>query len=874
MKRKLPLVSLLAIATSCSLLSCSGGDTKQYDDLVAPPTYTEDSFQIHYYRADRKFSSRALWLWDYPSGEGKEYAFNGVDEYGAIAAYPLSEFSETILDDGLGFIVKSAGSWSLKDPDGDRVVHFSKFDKDENGIYNIFLKSGDEKIYSNADRVEADSIISAQFTSATTIEVETNNVIDRYKIYRDEEMLLDQQLTTPTTGFRYTLTSAMSFDDVYSVEVRFKDSEKVLTSGVSMTGLYKTEEFEEAYNYGGELGVSVSGGITDFKVRSPIAQAIKLRVYDSGTPTSLSVLGSDEHRDYEMIKGEKGVWETSINEDLSGKYYTYLVTNSTNKDKEIVDPYAKSAGVNGLRGQIVDFTKTNPEGWGEVSNTTANDRKATVVYETHLADITSSKSWGGDAEKAKLFAGAYESGTTYVENGTSYTTGFDHIKELGVNAVQFIPIFDQANDEVNKSFNWGYNPLNYNCLEGSYSSDPYDGYTRIREFKELVKAYRQAGISIIMDVVYNHVNNAVGSNFDVLMPGYYYRYDSKGNLSNGSGCGNETASEMPMFRKFMIDSTEFWASEYKLGGFRFDLMGLHDLSTMNALVANLKTIDPNIVVYGEPRTAGTSTLSDVDSAKQVNGINYEGYGQFNDQMRDALIKGGLNSATSLGWVDNMSSKTSDGDISKIEGGIKGITMTTSNPITDPNKTTNYVTCHDNYTLYDRFMATNQFRDNDSKLKAMNLLANSIVLTSQGTSFMLSGEEFLRSKGGDSNSYESSYSVNELDYSRKADYPDLFENYKKLIALKKSEGALHLNDPANKQKISFFKSDDNNMIGYKIRTDEKEYAIVATNGYSSATLPTVDLDGYDLYLDTLSETKELIKATRLSSFETLIAYKNI
>jgi pullulanase len=874
MKRKLPLVSLLAIATSCSLLSCSGGDTKQYDDLVAPPTYTEDSFQIHYYRADRKFSSRALWLWDYPSGKGKEYAFNGVDEYGAIAAYPISKFSETILDDGLGFIVKSVGSWSLKDPDSDRVVDFSKFDKDENGIYNIYLKSGDEKIYSNAEWVEADSIVSAEFTSTTAIEVATNNAIDRYKIYRNEELLLDQELTTPSTGFRYTLDTKMSFDDIYSVEVRFKGTQKVLNSQVSMNGLYKTDEFEEVYDYDGELGASVSGGITSFKVRSPVAQNIKLRVYSNGTPTSLSASGSDDHQDYTMVKGDKGVRETSVNKDLSGKYYTYLVTNSSNKDKEIVDPYAKSAGVNGLRGQIVDFSKTNPEGWDEVINTTDNDRKGTVVYETHVADITSSTSWGGEEAKAKLFSGAYETNTIYFENGTSYTTGFDHIKELGVNAVQLLPIFDQANDEINKSFNRGYNPLNYNCLEGSYSSNPYDGYTRIREFKELVKAYREAGISIIMDVVYNHVNNAVGSNFDVLMPGYYYRYDNKGNLSNGSGCGNETASEMPMFRKFMIDSTEFWASEYKLGGFRFDLMGLHDLRTMNALVANLKTVNPNIVVYGEPRTGGTTTLSDTDSAKQANGVNYEGYGQFNDQMRDALIKGGLNSATSLGWVDNMSNKTSDGDISKIEGGIKGITMTTSNPITDPNKTTNYVTCHDNYTLYDRFMATNQFRDNDSKLKMMNVLANSIVMTSQGTSFMLSGEEFLRSKGGDSNSYESSYSVNQLDYSRKADYPDMFENYKRLIALKKSEEAFHLDEPANKQKISFFKGDDNNMIGYKITTETKEYVIVATNGYSANTLPTVDLEGYTLYLDTLSEDKELTKATELSSFETLIAYKNI
>ncbi len=254
--------------------------------------------------------------------------------------------------------------------------------------------------------------------------------------------------------------------------------------------------------------------------------------------------------------------------DLEGKYYTYVVTNPLFNKKEIVDPYAKLTGVNGLREMVVDFSKTNPIGWNN-SKMNEYSRTELTVYETHVADVTSSETWNGSKENSKKYAGMYESGTTYTENNVTVKTGFDHIKDLGVNAVQLLPIFDQANDELatdDKAFNWGYNPLNYNSLEGIYSLNPHDGYAKIREFKELVKAHNDAGINIIMDVVYNHVNGAANSNFDVLMPEYYFRYDGNGKYSNGSGCGNETASEHSMMRKFIIDSTEFWATEYHLGG--------------------------------------------------------------------------------------------------------------------------------------------------------------------------------------------------------------------------------------------------------------------------------------------------------------------
>ena len=441
-----------------------------------------------------------------------------------------------------------------------------------------------------------------------------------------------------------------------------------------------------------------------------------------------------------------------------------------------------------------------------------------MVYETHVSDITSSKTWKGSEANRYKFLGLIEENTTYTQDNTTVKTGFDHIKELGVNAVQLLPIFDQANDETSMTFNWGYNPLNYNVLEGSYSSDPYDGYARIKEFKQVVQAFNEAGINVIMDVVYNHTSGLVGSNFDVLMPGYYYRYTNDGVASNGSGCGNETASEMPMYSRFMKDSTAFLASEYKLGGYRFDLMGLHDLDTMNELVSNLKTVNENIVVYGEPWTSGTTTLSSSKQSVQANGNKYEGFGQFNDQMRDALIKGGLSSDEQVGWVTSNSAGTAS-DVSKIIAGVKGITQAGVS-ITDPDKTVNYVTCHDNYTLYDRIHAAGVSENVDK----MATLANAVVLTSQGTAFILAGEEILRSKQGDKNSYESGYEINELDYSRKITYQDVFNNYKDLINFKITKDAVikaeRIREAFQKKGIKMYGSSMTNQQ-FPILTDEQK-----------------------------------------------------
>ena len=853
-------------------------------ELGDAPKYDEESFMFHYWRPDGKYADWNMWIWEENHG-GDAYQFNGKDDWGVIAAYPYSMF-ENLASNQLGFIIRksvSGNEWAEKDlGGGDLYVFIDKLEKDENNIHHVYVVSGFANIYKDSDYNMYSVIELAAFADTSTAVVRANMPISKYKFYKNGELVEDnakagnaKRVSIPVSDFDFTAG--------YKAEVTIVNGD-VLVANISKALVLGDKTFEDAYYYSGDdLGaIYGSNGHTVFKVWSPLSSAIKLRIYQTGTPLALG--GSDAYEEFDMVKGDKGVFSYDHPNDLRGKYYTYVVTNGDYTAREVVDPYAKSAGVNGARGMIVDFSQTNPDGWASVAPH-PYDRKELTVYETHVSDVSSSKTWGGTAANAKKIAGMYESGTTYTEGSTTVSTGFDHIKELGVNAVQIIPFFDQANDEVNMEFNWGYNPLNYNVVEGGYSSDPHDGYVRIRELKELIKAYNEADINIIMDVVYNHTAGAIGSNFDVLMPGYYYRYNGSAALSNGSGCGNEIASDHKMVRKFIIDSVKFWTSEYKLGGFRFDLMGLHDLETMKELTKEAQKINPNIVIYGEPWNGGTSTLPDADSAKQMNGDKYEGYGAFNDAFRDGLIRGGLAGVTETGWITT-NSTVAVNDFSRIKFGIQGITACSSH-IEDPNKTVNYATCHDNYTLHDRAIKTGLYTDekDGDKLEKMNVLANSVVFTSNGTSFMLAGEEMLRSKkfidkdGKEQlsgNSYNLSYETNELDYSLKIKHPDMFESYKKVIALKQNLTGLHLNIE-DSEKINVYYNGTYSEFDYKITdtTTNREYWIFHVNGLGESATTAHDLSGYTLYWSTVEkDAKEITSSTKLQPYETLIVYKSL
>lgn len=881
--KKTKLLGVVSLLFISGLVACQGNptssngssisSTNKVTDVDYPtsiPLMEESSVQIHYSRRDNKYAPWCLWLWNLSGGEGRIYDFNYQDNFGVVASYPLSSFGANMEQGKLGFIVRQKSSWT-KDVDSDRSIDFSSLEKDNNGVYHIYLFSGDKNIYTNPDKEMLDEITYAKFVSGSTIACETNKPISHYQIFENDNLIVDKDQNN-LNGFYHKLDKDGEINKSYRVKLTFTESQQILEREVSVSGLYSTKSFNDKYYYDGELGAIYSKESTTFRVWSPISTKMYVRIYDSGTPVRInSAVGNDNFQEFPLEVGEKGVFEKTIQGDLQGKYYTYVVYNNQNKNgKEIVDPYAKSAGINGLRGMIVDFEKTNPQGWNDF-DIHDYDRKELTVYETHVCDVTSSDTWNGSKENQKKFLGLIEEGTTYTKDGKTTSTGFDHIKDLGVNAVQLIPIFDQDNNETNPQFNWGYNPLNYNVLEGSYSSDPYDGYARIKEFKKVVKAYNEAGINIIMDVVYNHVSSLDASNFNALMPGYYFRYDGQDVPYNGSGCGNETASDNKMFAKFMIDSTSFWAKEYKLGGFRFDLMGLHDISTMNSLAQELKGINENITIYGEPWTGGTSGLSESLQAKQINANKFVNVGQFNDQMRDGLIKGGLNGPTAQGWITN-SSKVDMGNVNQIMAGVKGITKSSTYEIADPDKTVNYVTCHDNYTLYDRIKAAKV--TDETVTRKMSVLANAVVFTSQGTTFMLAGDEMLRTKGGNSNSYNASYKVNELDYSKKIDYPEVYENYKNLIAFKQDTDGLHLNkDEINQINVESF--DNGSVLKYTIQdtTNNREYVIVHSNGVKGKS--PIDLSSYNVYLDTLNmyEKDSALNSITPAEYQTLIAYKN-
>lgn len=857
--------------------------------------YDAIGFTIHFNRKDNNYSTWGLWLWE-DGKEGGIYEFEGTDAYGAYVTFEFSEWSANLEQSRLGFIVRKLDSWT-KDYDSDRFIEFSKFTVNPSGYYDIYLKSGDKTMYTNAAGEVADIVEKFELSKPVNnflVWFQLNKEYESYTLYYGDKELVSSAtqatdvntLIATNNKLQYNLgTSMPDITKEFKLVVKFKLSGKEQTVFADKSTLYKNKAFADAYTYNGELGAIYEPSKTTFRVWSPISSEIKVRVYETGTPASATINGkkvtfkngSDQYQEFAMNRIENGAWEYVYEGNHEGKYYTYVVTNSSFKNREIVDPYAKSTGINGYRGMIVDFSKTNPLGWDDVKVHNIPSTSLTV-YETHVADVTSHISWGGSLENAKLFKGLYETGTTYTAGNITVSTGFDHIKELGVNAVQLIPIYDQANDErpdndetrtdgSKRAFNWGYNPLNYNSLDGIYSSNPYDGYAKIIEFKELVKAYNEAGINIIMDVVYNHVAGLDGSNFDVLMPKYYFRYRS-GVASNGSGCGNETASEMPMYRKFMIDSTEFWAKEYKLGGFRFDLMGVHDVTTMNELVANLhENVNSSITVYGEPWTGGTIALSGT-AASQANMHKFEGYGQFNDKIRDALIKGGLNSATAKGWVTNNSTVNSI-DVNELINGFKGITLSKE---TDPSKSISYVTCHDNYTLYDRIKASGT--TNEILVKRMAMLANSCVFTSQGISFMLAGEEMLRTKGGNSNSYEASYAVNAIDYTLKVKHLDMFNNYKALIALKQNANVFGKDAQQIASDVTIEQNDNGSLIIMRVKDtlNKVEYIICHSNGVSGTKV--VNLEGYTLYLDTLNQsTLQLTTSTTISPYQTIIATKS-
>ncbi len=592
----------------------------------------------------------------------------------------------------------------------------------------------------------------------------------------------------------------------------------VLFTGVTLTLSAARQADDAAYlswpSYAGEdLELSVNETGTHFRLWSPEAQAAEVLIYDTGRNTpAVDTL--------EMKKAEQGTWTASVNKQLYGKYYTFRIKHNGRWLAETPGVWAKAVGVNGSRAAIIDFASTNPEGWAADRGPVVENITDAVIYEMHHRDFSVDPT-SGIANKGKFLA-LTEADT---KSPQGQKTGIDHLKELGVTHVHILPSYDYNSvDEANlpaNQYNWGYDPYNYNAPEGSYSTNPSDPATRVREMKEMVKSLHDAGIGVVMDVVYNHTANNDDSNFSLTAPGYYYRHRPDGSYSDASGCGNETASERRQMRDFIVNSVKYWAKEYHIDGFRFDLMAIHDIETMDSVAAALKEINPSIFVYGEGWTAGDSPLPVERRALKENVAKMEGIAVFSDDIRDA-VKGHYSNAADRGFATG---KPGNEETVKI-----GIVASTAHPQVDyskgnnskfayasaPTQIINYVSCHDDLTLTDK-LAKSMPGSTEADRQRAARLAQTIVFTSQGTPFMFAGEEVFRDKKGVHNSYKSPDSVNAIDWTLKDTNREQFDYYRELIRLRKSHPAFRMTTAdAIARHIKFDKTDRDNLISYSIK----------------------------------------------------------
>ena len=614
------------------------------------------------------------------------------------------------------------------------------------------------------------------------------------------------------------------------------DKEEEVSEENSVSSVEELDKL--AYN-GDDLGAAYTKGATTFKVWSPTADRVQVLIYATGSDEED---GSKYISSNEMTYDEKnGVWSATVKGDLLNKYYTYNVFTGK-KSKETVDIYAKAAGVNGNRGMIVDLAATNPDDWDKDKHVSVDNQSQAIVWEVNVKDFSNDPASGISAKNRGKYLAFTENNTTVNASGTS-TTGMAYLKELGVNYVQFLPIFDFGSvDEASKEdqFNWGYDPKNYNVPEGSYSSNPYDGNVRINEVKQMVQAIHNNGMGVVMDVVFNHTYEGARSWFNITVPDYYYRFTESGTWSNGSGCGNDTASEHLMFRKYMVDSVVYWAKEYHIDGFRFDLMGLHDVETMNAIRAALDELEggEKILMYGEGWSLGTNAEPGTVMATQRNMSRLsDRIGAFNDGIRDG-IKGSNFNASEGGYVQG----------GQGQANVKsGITAEVGNWAKFPTQTVTYNSCHDNYTLWDKLVATSgsidDYKFRDEKLVSMNKLAAAITLTSQGINFFQAGEEFARTKHGDENSYRSSSKINMLDWERRNDYSDLVQYYAGLIEIRKNFAPFTDPTETSVKNIDFIQNLPKGVIAYTLKndlTDDKQWKQVAVMFNASSEDVEVEL----------------------------------
>nr|WP_269808213.1 type I pullulanase [Bacillus pretiosus] len=757
---------------------------------------------IHYKEQSGNTKDWNLWLWG-ENANGKSYEFTGEDEFGKYAKINIDGDYDRV-----GFIIRT-NEWE-KDG-GDRWIENIK-----DGRAEVWILSGDDKVYTSKPSSDL-SIQKATIDSFNEITVTTNvpfhikeRKIEIEGIKIKDISPYDINSGNITNKVKIITEQKIDLKQTYKVKI-----ENVADTYTEIGKVIRSEEFDHSFYYGGnDLGNIYTPQHTKFRVWAPTASEAKLVTYKKWNDK----IGTEIN----MQQSEKGTWKAELTGNQKGLFYTYKVKIG-DRWTEAVDPYVRAASVNGDKGAVVNLEETTPEKWKTNKKPKFKNPEDAIIYELHVRDL-SIQPESGIKHKGK-YLGVTEKGT---RGPKDVKTGLDHMKDLGVTHVQLLPIFDYASvneENLNEpQYNWGYDPKNFNVPEGSYSTNPYEPTVRITELKQMIQTLHDNNLRVVMDVVYNHMYNAAESNFHKLVPGYYYRYNEDGTFANGTGVGNDTASERKMMRKFIVDSVTYWAKEYNLDGFRFDLMGIHDYETMNEIRKAVNQIDPSIILHGEGWDLNTPLAAEL-KANQKNAEKMKGIAHFNDNIRDGL-KGSVFEEKENGFVngkENMEDRIKKGITAGIDYDINSSTYQ------DPEQVLTYVEAHDNHTLWDKLELTNP-GDSEEVRKQMHKLSSSILLTSQGIPFLHAGQEFMRTKYGDHNSYKSPDSINQMDWLRRAAFNNEVDYMKGLIDLRKKYAAFRMTSAEQiKKQVSFIDA-PKNVVAYSIKGNgnKNEYFMVAHN----------------------------------------------
>ena len=761
---------------------------------------------VHYNRTNA--ADYEAWIWSDTKG-GAFYDFAKTDANGnGVATFVIDD---PHYDNKVTVEIRIDDDWNIKDGGGKRYIDISDVLSGTVDFYTSQDASGGNRVLAD-DTLTGAKVKKVEYnrdtnkmvvTTAKPIYGDISNVFTLTRVSDSKNLTIEGITVAQVDGvYTYTIDIAEDLTSTEAVLKSYVMNFGGFTYSVTMPNIYSSSEFEDVYTYDGDdLGATYAPESTTFKVWAPTADKVELNLYATGSDeeegaANLGTFAMEKQKT--VVEGEEtfqGVWIKTVEGDLKNVYYTYSVSVD-GRVNEACDPYARATGVNGKRAMVVDLDSTDPEGWEEDYRPhTDMDYTDAVIYELHVRDMSIDESSGiSESNKGKYLAFT-EEGTTVDADGDGVgdgeiSTGIDHLTELGVTHVHMLPIYDYGSVDETKldeaQFNWGYDPVNYNVPEGSYSSNPYDGNVRVNEMKQMVQSLHDNNINVIMDVVYNHVYDAGNFCFNQIVPYYFSRTNADGSYSDGSGCGNDTASERNMVRKYIVDSVLYWAEEYHIDGFRFDLVGLLDTETINAVVDAVHEVDPDIIFYGEGWEMGTATSKDVSMTKQGNSSMVPKFAFFSDTIRD-LLKG-KNDETSPGYINGLK-----GQEEAIANSFMGKPWWTDNP----SQVVNYASCHDNYTLKDKINVTTSTYTEEQRIK-MNNLAAAIYLTAEGIPLIHAGEEMLRTKVDEDgnvihNSYNSSDYVNSLKWDNltNEDYKEVSDYYAGLIEFRKNHAGLRL-----------------------------------------------------------------------------------